>query len=369
VIGHQACASRPRGLTFSCCQILPPHQASWWAAGGTEKDKSHVLGWHGAYIPTVCDCEPGDYLAVTSVYTFVYILEHGVGQSQPCELMIVGKRAMEAKEVTLYCSGLAWCRATVLFVEGDKGNDDTCTLWHTHKHTLTCTYTLTCTHPYIQDDTCTLWHTLTHTHTHMYTHTHIHTHSLTYTGWHMYTVTHTSAHKMTHVHTHTLTYTHSHIQDDTCTLWHTHLCTRWHMYMLRSTGVSRTQEHKVRQAYELWRTMGGSFTIKVTLIWKLSRVSAMDASDVKAEESSFFWAFWTEHNFLTEICLFWCMKYTWAYFLGIAIWEKHPGHWDLSCSLPSPLDFLNLSSQNHWFWDQCIPESRLVQTPQVCVRI
>jgi len=30
--------------------------------------------------------------------------------------------------------------------------------------------------------------------------------------------------------------------------------------------------------------------------------------------------------------------------------------------------FLNLSSQYHWFWDQCIPESRLIQTPQVCVR-
>ena len=29
---------------------------------------------------------------------------------------------------------------------------------------------------------------------------------------------------------------------------------------------------------------------------------------------------------------------------------------------------LNLSSQFHWFWDQCIPESRLIQTPQVCVR-
>ena len=30
--------------------------------------------------------------------------------------------------------------------------------------------------------------------------------------------------------------------------------------------------------------------------------------------------------------------------------------------------FLNLSSQYHWFWDQCISESRLIQTPQVCVR-
>jgi hypothetical protein len=30
--------------------------------------------------------------------------------------------------------------------------------------------------------------------------------------------------------------------------------------------------------------------------------------------------------------------------------------------------FLNLSSQYHWFWDQCIPESRLIQTPQVRVR-
>jgi hypothetical protein len=29
---------------------------------------------------------------------------------------------------------------------------------------------------------------------------------------------------------------------------------------------------------------------------------------------------------------------------------------------------LGLSSQYHWFWDQCIPESRLKQTPQVCVR-
>jgi hypothetical protein len=27
-----------------------------------------------------------------------------------------------------------------------------------------------------------------------------------------------------------------------------------------------------------------------------------------------------------------------------------------------------LLSQYHWFWDQCIPESRLIQTPQVCVR-
>ena len=30
--------------------------------------------------------------------------------------------------------------------------------------------------------------------------------------------------------------------------------------------------------------------------------------------------------------------------------------------------FLNLSSQYHWFWDQCISDSRLIQTPQVCVR-
>ena len=32
------------------------------------------------------------------------------------------------------------------------------------------------------------------------------------------------------------------------------------------------------------------------------------------------------------------------------------------------LFLLNLSSRYHWFWYQCIPESRLIQTPQVCVR-
>jgi hypothetical protein len=30
--------------------------------------------------------------------------------------------------------------------------------------------------------------------------------------------------------------------------------------------------------------------------------------------------------------------------------------------------FLGFSSHYHRFWDQCIPESRLIQTPQICVR-